>query len=115
MEKLRAISVDIYKSKIGDCSNHGISEKFDDILLLCEDGYIDVKGDEPNLCKIVERKVFDHRYLHIEPVAKPNGIGWMAGGCLVYSCDSRFRTKSEYPLCLHDRCESQELYNKLSV
>jgi len=107
---MRALRVDIFKNQGNNYSNHGISERFDDILLICDDGYIDVKGDEPNLCKVVDSR----GYLHIEPVAEPKGLGWMAGGTIVYTSDSRFRELSEYPLVLHDRCESQELYNKLS-
>ena len=111
---MKALRLNIYKDRGGDCSNHGISEKFNDILLICDEGYIDVEGDEPNLCKLVVRNLFGNEYKHVEPVAKPKGVGWMAGGTIVYTCDSRFRRMSEYPLSLHDRCESQELYDALS-
>ena len=111
---MKALRVNIYKNNGSDCSNHGISERYNDILLICEDGYIDVDGDEPNLCKVVKRHLFGKDYLHVEPVAEPNGLGWMAGGTVVYTCDSRFRNISEYPLVLHDRCESAELYEALS-
>ena len=112
---MKALRINIYKNNGSDCSNHGISERFNEILLVCESGYIDVNGDEPNLCKLVKRTLFGGReYMHVEPVARPNGIGWMAGGTLVYSCDSRFRELSEYPLSLHDRCESQREYDELS-
>lgn len=112
---MRAISVSIYENKeIGNCSNHGISERFKNILIACDDGFIDVNGDEENLCKVVKRVIFGQEYVHVEPVAQPKGIGWMAGGSVVYSSDSRFNKISQYPLALHDRCESKEMYEALS-
>ncbi len=114
---MKALRLDILKYKGTDCSNYGISNRYNEILLVCDEGNIEIDETNlpENLCKIVEHRVFGEKvYAHVEPVAKPNGIGWMAGGCVVYTCDSRFRTKSMYPLCLHDRCESQEEYNILS-
>ena len=115
MSELKALRISILEDKrIGNCSNHGISERFDEILLICDEGYVDVKGDEENLCKVVRRNLFGREYLHVEPVKAPTGVGYMAGGTFVYSSDARFNRISEYPLSLHDRCESQELYNRLS-
>ena len=112
---MKALRVDILEDKnIGNCSNHGISERYDTILLLSDEGWIDVKGDEENLCKVVERQIGYEKYLHIEPVAEPKGIGWMSGGTFAYSCDSRFHRISDYPLSIHDRCESKEMYEMLS-
>lgn len=113
---MRALSLEIMKYKGMDCSNHGISSRFNEILLLCDEGNVEVTGDEPNLCKLVKRNLFGNEtYYHVEPVARPNGCGWMSGGCVVYTCDSRFRSMGNgYPLSLHDRCESQELYDRLS-
>lgn len=114
-KKLYALKCDIMKHKGTDCSNGGISSKYNDVLVLCDEGYIEVNGDEPNLCKVVKRELWGEIYYHIEPIAKPNGVGWMSGGTVIYSCDSRFREMANgYPLSLHDRTESQELYDKLS-
>ena len=117
MRKAYALSVSIFEDKaIGNCSNHGISERYKDVLLLHDRGNIAVDLDNPpeNLCRVVKRHLFGKIYMHVEPVAAPVGVGYMAGGSLVYSCDSRFREISDYPLSLHDRCESQELYDMLS-
>ena len=38
----------------------------------------------------------------------------MDGGNIGYSCDSRFSEFSDYPLKIHDRQESQKLYDMLS-
>lgn len=113
---MRALSINIYKHKNRDCSNNGLSSRYNELLLICEEGNIDIDENNPpeNLVKLVSRHLFGRDYLHIEPVAKPGGAGWMSGGCVVYSCDSRFRRMSEYPLSLHDRDESWELYDKLS-
>lgn len=108
----RALSLDIFKYRKEDYSNNGLSSKYNNILLVCDEGNIEYDENNPpeNLCCI--DTVMDHKY--VRPVAKPTGIGWMAGGTLVYSCDSRFRRMSEYPLCLHDRQETQKEYDELN-
>ena len=113
---MRALPLEIFKSNLGDCSNGGISSRFKEILLICDEGHIEIDENNPpeNLCKLVERNLGFTVYKHIEPVAKAKGVGWMAGGTLVYTCDSRFRRMSEYPLVLHDRTESQKEYDALS-
>lgn len=113
---MRALRVGIFENKwIGNCSNHGISETYDHILLVCPDGNVKIDEENPpaNLCHIVERKLFGDGkiYRHVEPVAKPEHLGWMYGGCLVYSSDARFGNE---PMRLHDRQETQELYDMLS-
>lgn len=113
---MRALPLEIFKSHLGDCSNGGISSRYREILLICPEGHVEVDENNPpeNLCKLVERNIFGEIYRHVEPVAKANGVGWMASGAIVYTCDSRFRDMSPYPLVLHDRTESQELYDMLS-
>lgn len=113
--KAKAISANIFKSKFGSCSNHGISEKFDEVLLLHDDGYIDVDLDDPpeNLCVIERRVLFGKEADYVRPFAKPEGVaGPMYGGCLVDSSDSRF--ESDHPLKLHDRFETWEEYELYS-
>lgn len=112
---MRALSVSIFEDKkIGNCSNHGISERYNEILLICEDGNVEIDEDNipENLCKIVSSFWGGKEHKHIEPVAKPSGVGWMSGGCICYTSDARF--DSDYPLSLHDRTESQEMYDMLS-
>lgn len=112
-----ALRVDIFKSQnLGDCSNDGISTFYDDILLLCDEGYIEVDLNNPptNLCKVVERPFGTKA---VEPYVKPNEgwIGWMYGGTIVDSSDSRFNEMSGgVPLHLHDRQETYETYEMLS-
>ena len=115
---MRCILANIFKSELGDCSNGGISERHSEVLIEHPRGYIEVDEENPpeNLCKIVTRNFGFGSYTHIEPVAKPAGIGWMFGGTLVYSSDSRFKeaTGIDYPLCLHDRQETAEEYELYS-
>lgn len=114
---MKALPVSIFEDKyIGNCSNNGISKRFNQILLLCPEGYIEVDENNPpeNLCKISEITLGYDTYYHVEPVAAPKGAGWMAGGSLVYSCDSRYRRLFPYPLSLHDRQETWKQYEALS-
>lgn len=115
----KAIKVEVFKNPLGDCTNNGVSSKYKELLILCEDGYVDVDLNNPpeNLAKIVEWKPFgDKAYKHIEPYKEhdSNKVGWMSGGNIGYSGDSRFRRISEYPLVIHDRQETQELYDMLT-
>lgn len=106
--KAKAIPVSIFRNKLYEgCSNGGISERFEDILLVCDDGFVDVDLDDPpeNLCKLVVRNIFGSQYKHVEPYKKAQHIGWMSGGAIVYTSDSRFSRMSDYPLSLHDRQE----------
>ena len=115
---MRALSVEIYRDHFGDCSNGGISSRFKEILVECPTGCIEIDENNPpeNLCKIVTRDLGFAVVQHVEPVAKPNGVGWMYGGTIVDTSDSRWtQLKGNfYPLKLHDRCESQEMYDVLS-
>lgn len=112
---MKAIRVYVYRNNLfNGCSNGGISERFDDLLLITEDGFIDIDENNlpENLVKMVERKLFGSVYKHIEPYRAAENVGWMSGGAVAYTSDARF--KSQYPLCIHDRQETQEQYDKLS-
>ena len=117
---MKALSVDVYRSRnLGDCTNGGVSSRFDKLLVLCDRGFINVDMDNPpeNLCKIVHRHLFGRDVYHIEPVARPTGAGWMMGGNYAATSDSRF-----HALCgdlyaaipVHDRQESWKDYDALS-
>lgn len=113
-EAMKALRIRVYKNELyKGCSNNGISEKFDELLLVCEDGnvVIDKNNLPENLVIMVSRNLFGKEHKHIEPYANPTGLGWMSGGSVAYSSDARF--ESDYPLCIHDRQETQEMYNRL--
>lgn len=114
---MKALPLYVYSNKgFKGCSNNGISEKYDRLLLIHEEGFIDIdENDLPeNLVKVVTRNLFGREYKHIEPYKKADKVGYMSGGSLAYSSDSRFRKVSEYPLSIHDRQETQEQYDQLS-
>lgn len=106
---MKVLPIHIYKHDNSSCSNNGISEKYNEAYLICNDGYIDINEDNlpKNLVKVVTKNVFGEEYKHIEPYAeKPSHkVGYMFGGCYCASGDSRFRKISKYPLPLHDRTE----------
>ena len=115
---MKAISLWVYKHKGEDFSNGGITSRYDEVLIECKDGYIEV--DENNLpenfCRVVVMRIGDRAYKYLEPCASPDKgcVGWMSGGCYAESCDSRFSRISEYPLSIHDRQETQEQYDLFS-
>lgn len=114
----KAISVAIFENKrIGNCSNHGISSRYSEILLLHERGFIEVDEDNPpeNLCEVVEQNIGFKINRFVRPVKRTDKgcVGYMFGGSLVYCSDARFSELSDAPLRLHDRQESQALYNSM--
>ena len=113
---MKALPINVYRHGNYDCTNNGISSRYNSLLLICDDGYIDIDENNipENAVKIVERNLFGNVYKHIEPIAKATQLGYMDGGNIAYSSDSRFSEFSAYPLKIHDRQESQELYDMLS-
>lgn len=104
---MKGLRVEIYKPHYGDCSNNGITARCKYITLI---GPGIVELDEPTedapACKIVLREFICGKkvdYMHIEPIERPTGAGWMFGGCIGCTSDSRFPSK--YPLKIHDRQE----------
>lgn len=110
---IHALSVDVYRFPMGDCSNNGISNRFSELLISCPDGphSFDPSVEIPlNFCMIS----WTMGNAHIVPatvsetgrvVARP---GWfMYGGNIAEASDSRFYelTGVRYPLHIHDRKE----------
>ena len=122
MAKVRAITAEILKYRGEDYSNRGLSSRFDEVYVICEDGnhvFDSIEETPENTVRVVERHLFGRTVYHCEPVhGKRSGcVGWMAGGCYVSSSDSRFSAQHENfygALSLHDRQETQELYDMLS-
>lgn len=111
---MKALPISVYRTaRLGDCTNGGITSRYDELLLLCEDGFVNVDMENPpeNLVRLVVRHLFGREYKHLEPVASTDrgSVGWMYGGNIASTSDSRF--PSDYPLCVHDRQETQEQYD----
>lgn len=115
----KALPINVYRPAHGyDCTNGGISSRFRELLILCDDGFIEVDLDKPpeNLVKMVRRVVFGKTVYYVEPVKRPSGVGWMMGGNYAATSDSRFSEMTNIygAIAIHDRQESQELYDALS-
>ena len=132
MKKAMALPIYVYRQADGcDCTNGGISAEYDRLLCLCDAGFIEVDLDHPpkELVKIVSRTLprlwdfsgdgdYESTVYHIEPYAKPEHVGWMMGGNYAASSDSRFADMvgGIYgAIPVHDRQETQELYDRLSM
>ena len=107
---MKAISVSVYReARYKGSSVGGISEKFDELLLLHDRGNLEITGNEENLCKAVYRKIYNRDVYHIEPVNRNTQGGWFtAGGSFAYSSDTRFSelVGGQYgAISIHDRLE----------
>lgn len=101
----------IFKHKNTDCSNGGLSSKFDECMLATSEDDLtksasDLLDKSLPLVKIIKRNLFCRDYYHAEPINPPlpGQTGYMFGGCFVSTCDGRF--PFDYPLSLHDRIET---------
>lgn len=107
---IKALPINVYKTGRVDCTNGGISSRYDVLLCVCDEGFVDVDEKNPpeNLVKVVKRRMFGQDLYHIAPYADPDGIGWMFGGNYAATSDSRFgRMIGEMygALAIHDRQE----------
>lgn len=117
---MRVISIIVYSNpRYRGCANGGISERYDELLLVHERGPIVIDEDNlpENLVKVVVRNVMGREVRHIEPYNSPDRgcVGWMAGGSYAASSDSRFSeiAGSYGALAIHDRQESQQMYDMM--
>lgn len=110
--KIKAIMAYVFKNDVfNGCSNGGISERYDKLYVVCKDGYIDLDSD--NLPENVVELKSRGKYRYAEPLVSVNKgcVGWMSGGALLYSSDSRF---GGMPVSIHDRQETFAQYDLLS-
>lgn len=121
---MHMIDVSVLRSPYGDCTNGGVSSEADTLTLIC--------GDVPP-CFVPDPDAFRYPVIKIEantqgtvraiPVgpAPAGHVGPMMGGNYVATSDSRFRDEVERVLgarfygavALHDRYESQALYDSM--
>lgn len=114
--KVNCLSVEVYRSHFGDCTNGGISSRFNELLIACADGphTFDSNIETPlNFC-MVETLIFRGvKHQHIVPamidgnkIVKRPGW-WMCGGNIANTPDSRWTAIKghDYPLKIHDRRE----------
>lgn len=109
MKMIKCIGVGVLRRTGVDCTNNGVSSRFDEVLIPCEGGYVEVDEDDPpeNLCYVARTMFCGELYVHLKPVGTLKKWS-MAGGNFAYSCDSRFSYligNGGYPVAIHDRVE----------
>jgi hypothetical protein len=122
-EITKGFIAEIFEAKdFGNCSNNGISKWNKEVTIISDINECAVFDIDPAsqlsrpLVVIKHKRIGGEDYVYAEPLEEPEGVGWMMGGCFIYSCDSRFRRHfSKYPIPLHDRQETQEQYEQLSI
>lgn len=115
---MKAIPVEVFRHGKGDFTNGGISSRFSSLLVVCDQGWINIdENNKPaNLCKLVKRHLFGRDVFHVEPIDRPSGAGWMMGGNYCATCDSRWNRAigDMYgAVAIHDRQETWEFYNMM--
>ena len=115
-QKRKGISADVLRGRY-ESTNGGVSSKYDSFLIIdpsIEGGYLESNSTIPEL-KLVRRNLAGREYVHAEPLepVKKGNVGYMFGGNFIHTSDSRF--PNDYPIPIHDRQETQEDYNHLSV
>jgi len=102
-----------------DCSNGGLSAFASSLTITNIDGPFEPSAGAP----AAMLKQGPRDTVIIVPAVKPGGmIGPMAGGAYVASSDSRFsealrrlgQTNSHVAIPIHDRFESQDMYDQLT-
>ena len=119
--KIRCLTIYVYRSCLGDCTNHGVSSKYNRLLVACPDGPDEVDSDDlpENFMMLENRYIYGDKVcptLYPAEVAedgtlKHRGEKWyMMGGNYGATSDSRFSAliedKNFYgAVAIHDRVE----------
>lgn len=98
----KGLRCDILTDKsTGDCTNNGISSKHDSLILIGKNIPKIFEAEDITQCAKLD---FYKNYARCKPIIFKNKW-YMNGGNFLYSCDSRFRDISQYPIPIHDRIE----------
>jgi hypothetical protein len=98
---MKGINLAVYSNpKYRGCAVGGISEKFDELLIVCDRGFIEINGDEENLVQLVHRVIGGKDVYHLAPI--DNKGQYSFGGSYASSCDNRF-------------CEMHGIYGALAI
>lgn len=125
---MKALPIYVYRHGNHDCTNHGISSKYDELLIACEEGFVDIDPTNvpENFAMVEMRHVFGTTIIPtIYPasinekgeVVPRDGKWWMMGGNYGATSDGRFSRMigGMYgAVAIHDRYETQEEYDMLS-
>ena len=133
---MKVMSLDFYRHNYNDSwnpdydpTNGGVSGRYNEILVACDRGWerdIDPRNPPENLFRIDSFYIGQSLAIHLVPynMKRKGLIGPMFGGNYADTCDSRwgemlrdlFGNEYRFNTCLaiHDRYETQELYDALS-
>lgn len=115
---MKGLTVSVYRDADGtDCSNRGVTSRFKRLTLVDPmiDEIFEATPDCPALV-LVRRTIGGRPYIHAVPAdLVGSGKIIMFGGNYVASSDSRVSAISPYPIPVHDRVETQEDYDRMSV
>ncbi len=110
---IHCLPVEVYRFPIGDCTNNGVSSRFDTLLVACSEGnrFFDPEKEIPiNFCMV--RWFRGIAQLVPATVTEDGSVierpgWWMRSGNIADSCDSRWSelTGLPYPIHIHDRKE----------
>lgn len=96
----------VYKNSLGDCTNNGLTNKYDHLYLYhgqLDDEVINELPEDSLI--LIERVLWGKQANYAVPVEiYKSGRHSMAGGNFVYTSDSRF--PEEAPISVHDRIEN---------
>jgi len=96
-----------------DCTAGGVTSGHKDALLIGE-GVPEIFEQSSERPTLVLRRGPGGRQYVAEPLVQPEGMcGPMFGGHFIYTSDSRF--PSDQPIHVHDRFETWETYNAMSI
>ena len=118
--KVRALELDVYSHPVyRGCANGGWTQYHDSLFVACQEGCYEIEEDNPALFDL---KPNPFGTVALVPRNGGKGVGPMMGGSYAGTCDSRFSRMCErltgHPwhgaVAVHDRYESQELYDRLS-
>ncbi len=111
---MKAITVNIFRSKSSAANNQGFSTEFESIPLFnpqnSNSGNADFNPAKPHLI-LIRRTIAGSEYLHAEFRSVPTlkGVnGPMFGGNFCHTSDYRFPNR--YPIAIHDRFEIPSNY-----
>lgn len=126
--KIRIMTLNVFRAAdFPDCTNGGASGRFDRIDVICDDGFskeVDLDDAPENLFRLEVGSIGMGKTAHLVPVRQPKGlVGPMMGGNYATTSDSRWgryvasRLGPEFRfmtcLPIHDRFETQEMYDAL--
>lgn len=105
MKKEKGLIISVYKFPLGECTNNGLSSKYESLLLVgdgIKNGPFESSDEKDYLiCEYRER--YDD-FIATPKSLKDSGKWTMFGGNFAYTSDSRFPTDS--PIKIFDRVEA---------